>query len=538
MGEGQPEIDACLPVPQSSLSCVLRIAELLSMIFLLCIPEDGKELDHPDDWSLSTGHERHFPGPSGMKAPLLLAHVCQHWRIVALSTPRLWARIHLMFTENDSVNHHLSKRRLDALLFWLNHSCSVPISVFLTCANPHVNFGVIGFRPIPAPANVVLDILDTLFQHQHRWEHIRIEMAPFAIKPFYDRLDLDYPHLRSFELIPSRRNTALAPFRAIHIRSAPNLEELALPGVCERDLVVIPSGLPSSLRTLELKYLTVRITPRVGGTQIKELVLNKVHISDVDFRRFPTAFPALDNLTISLIVVTTPRGGEEVSGAGPTLCVFDRLTRFKLRSRGLCSLLKLIVAPALRELSVIDEGTHSLRTTSDEFSSEVYWLIRRSNAPVERFRYSSGPRMASGATIDMLSVLPELRELVIRDSEMSASTVRYLENAYTCPRLTFIYSAGNIVCTRMNTRDRRTAMQGELHVRHIVNFVAARCCKLDGRGFGGPTYSAEDRVWVKKLAFPMHRKDEEILRADELFKEADVQFTNTHVCDCDGDSER
>lgn len=37
----------------------------------------------------------------------------------------------------------------------------------------------------------------------------------------------------------------------------------------------------------------------------------------------------------------------------------------------------------------------------------------------------------------------------------------------------------------------------------------------------------QDWVWVKELAFPLHRTDEGIVRADELLRKADVKFTNS-----------
>ncbi|KAJ7720030.1 hypothetical protein B0H16DRAFT_1224947, partial [Mycena metata] len=47
-------------------------AELISEIFIACLPDNGRVQ------------------PSRHTAPLSLARICRHWREIALSTPQLW----------------------------------------------------------------------------------------------------------------------------------------------------------------------------------------------------------------------------------------------------------------------------------------------------------------------------------------------------------------------------------------------------------------------------------------------------------------
>lgn len=520
-----------------TLSPVIQTPELLSTIFLLCLPEDIPKQAYSSDWSLNASCHRNYPEPSGREAPLLLAHVCQHWRAVALDTPQLWARVHLKFTRNVSEKLHLLTRKLDALSFWLNHSRSLPISVHLS-RDASANFRICASntlaerQSVPAPVKTILDMMDILYQHRHRWEHIRIDMPTSVITPFYESLNHDCPRLKSFELIQSHREGRSVQKRDIRIRSAPHLEDLVLPGLCELDSVLIPSGLPSSLQTLELRFLSVHLTQRASGTQIRELVLDRVHMSDDDFSHFPDAFPLLESLTASYIVPTTSHDLEDDES---TCQVLDNLTRFRLRSKGKCFPLNLMIAPALKELSVTNEI--KIRDSDfDNFNYEVYWLLKRSNASVERFMYSNGqPLMFGPGVSDILKAMPDVQELEMQNPRMSSSTVLLLESASICPRLTSIRSAGELIPMKARTRVKSAKLRDEPNALNLLTLIAERCCKKDGRPFGGFTYSktgSQDRVWVKKLAFPLHKKDEDILRADEFLRGADVQFTNTHVCDC------
>lgn len=108
-------------------------------------------------------------------------------------------------------------------------------------------------------------------------------MSTFAIVPFFENMAHDYPCLKSIELIQSNRSKTMVQKRKNCIRSIPYLGYLVLPGKCELDSVVIPSGLPSSLQSLELRFLMVRLTQIMNGIRIRELAIDRVHMSDEDF---------------------------------------------------------------------------------------------------------------------------------------------------------------------------------------------------------------------------------------------------------------
>ncbi|KAH9484810.1 hypothetical protein JR316_0001712 [Psilocybe cubensis] len=96
------------------------------------------------------------PYISAMEAPVLLTHVCRSWRAIALSSPLLWARVHIEFSNDDLVPDiiedqivedefleyvmprmsksrviEILQRRCEALEEWLRRSGACPLSFSL-----------------------------------------------------------------------------------------------------------------------------------------------------------------------------------------------------------------------------------------------------------------------------------------------------------------------------------------------------------------------------------------------------------------------
>ncbi|KAJ7646559.1 hypothetical protein FB45DRAFT_998043 [Roridomyces roridus] len=84
-------------------------ADIIREIFVACLPTDRNAV------------------MSAKEAPLLLAHICSAWRSIALTTPSLWASLHIpaVFVLEDP------QRRIPAVSQWLQRSGSCPIAVSL-----------------------------------------------------------------------------------------------------------------------------------------------------------------------------------------------------------------------------------------------------------------------------------------------------------------------------------------------------------------------------------------------------------------------
>ncbi|KAJ7184394.1 hypothetical protein C8R46DRAFT_1063946 [Mycena filopes] len=83
-------------------------SEMVQEIFLACLPTDRNAV------------------MSSLEAPLLLCRICSEWRTIALSTPPLWASLHIPFQFVLA-----DERRMHTLQQWLQRSAACPISLSL-----------------------------------------------------------------------------------------------------------------------------------------------------------------------------------------------------------------------------------------------------------------------------------------------------------------------------------------------------------------------------------------------------------------------
>ncbi|KDR83067.1 hypothetical protein GALMADRAFT_24963, partial [Galerina marginata CBS 339.88] len=82
---------------------------------------------------------------SSTDAPILLTHICRTWRETALTSPRIWARIHIPFSETmprpdtlltqpdaDTLRHaEVMDQRCKVVEEWLSRSGDCPLSISL-----------------------------------------------------------------------------------------------------------------------------------------------------------------------------------------------------------------------------------------------------------------------------------------------------------------------------------------------------------------------------------------------------------------------
>ncbi|KAF8171988.1 hypothetical protein K438DRAFT_1981801 [Mycena galopus ATCC 62051] len=100
---------------------------------------------------------------SAQEAPLLLCRICSPWRTIALSTPRLWASLHIPL---DYILRH--EPRKPAVIEWLQRSAACPISLTLVFENQWND---------PLPGGSAL--LKALINFAARWRHAEfVEFSP------------------------------------------------------------------------------------------------------------------------------------------------------------------------------------------------------------------------------------------------------------------------------------------------------------------------------------------------------------------------
>ncbi|KAG1845863.1 hypothetical protein DFJ58DRAFT_502744 [Suillus subalutaceus] len=145
--------------------------EILSHIFVLCLPEDK------------------YLSPASRLAPILLTRICRRWREVAAGTPSLWCRLRL------AVEHNGWQKRAFCYDAWLKRTLGHPLSLSLRCYDNWTPLA----RSLLQPYIHQVSSLDIDFQ--------RVERPESVFKDFSALQELIIPNHNTFKLLSS-----FAPF--------------------------------------------------------------------------------------------------------------------------------------------------------------------------------------------------------------------------------------------------------------------------------------------------------------------------------------
>ncbi|KAJ7073054.1 hypothetical protein C8F01DRAFT_1362266 [Mycena amicta] len=135
-------------------------------------------------------------------APMILSHICQRWRQVALSTPRLWAAIPV--TVSFSVDHWQNEEAIkNIIVSWLERSGIVPLELSLS------------FRRCASPSLLESHPLSLLLSVPQRWKSIELELretietGPLSALTAVDLSQLQRVHIDIFwsEPLPAEAST-------------------------------------------------------------------------------------------------------------------------------------------------------------------------------------------------------------------------------------------------------------------------------------------------------------------------------------------
>lgn len=518
-------------------SQVLGIDDLLAMIFLECLPDDREKVLWCFEWTLDVSSDLQYPQPSEKVAPLLLAHVCRHWRQLALDTPRLWTRLFLLFDGKVIRSARLLNSQYDALSFWLERSRSLPISIRCVRGDDFIESEP-SFRSWSEPEdnyNAARKIVDLLHQHKDRWENVSIDLSEAGLVRFYEPGDHSYPLLKTLELMqPSYEveGEGYDECQELCINSAPELQAVSLTGMQEDDYVTLPQGMPPGLRSLGLNSMCLRITQDAQSCQIRKLVLNKVELSDIALSRFPTALPQLQSFTIA-----EPRNPEDedinLDDTGGNIVALKSLTELKVRTGpGRSFPLNRISAPNLEQL-LVDECSYGFPEAPDVFDTAVLEFLDRSKAPIKTFHYTTRRRACENISA-MLLKLPNLEFLDVSYPALSSAGMRLLEDTSVCPNLMGIRSAGEF---EAGDADRGTEVVLDVPgAQQILRLIDARCHKRWMRRRAGvnveswnswQTLAGESRRWLVMLGLPMRSLHYHEVKADPIFANSSVLLMNT-----------
>ncbi|KAJ7743315.1 hypothetical protein B0H16DRAFT_1009573 [Mycena metata] len=186
---------------------------------------------------------------SAAEAPLLLGRICSSWRAIALSTPRLWARLHIVepaFTGFVPSMSSISSvfleekvaQRVDAVKTWLIRSGVCPISISIEGAPQ-------SFMPAGAlPPSSTHLFLQALIPFSSRWQDVTMSFvfSPEALETLFELAEMDMPMLSKLHIVQQQHheaapsNVLLRSFAFLH---TPTLSDLTFVGY-QANLLELP----------------------------------------------------------------------------------------------------------------------------------------------------------------------------------------------------------------------------------------------------------------------------------------------------------
>ncbi len=141
------------------------------------------------------------PTMSKKEAPTLLTQISSGLRQIALTTPELWAAIHIpilgsVSIESSKIAQIVMDRRADGVKEWLlRRSGSLPLRISIRRGYESARIGPSQFTP---PILIRNDIIDVVLSCHLRWRDVFFAMSYKSLLPFMKLQQEDVPLLHSF----------------------------------------------------------------------------------------------------------------------------------------------------------------------------------------------------------------------------------------------------------------------------------------------------------------------------------------------------
>ncbi|KAJ7022127.1 hypothetical protein C8F04DRAFT_1139081 [Mycena alexandri] len=220
--EERVQLSTYVDAHKAILSPVRRLPfDLMQEIFMACIPTHRNCV------------------MSAVEAPVLLGRVCSAWRTMSQSTPRLWARLHIvepvrfevMPGPNSDAFEEKLVQRLETAKTWLGRSGQCPLFISLE-----------GSQDLPPPPGSMGTEPTTVFPSTHlflqalipfaaRWKNISLSVLWSALQTMSGLTEKDVPMLTKLEI--SQRpepDPPTIPWPSLAMFRAPALRDFAFAG--------------------------------------------------------------------------------------------------------------------------------------------------------------------------------------------------------------------------------------------------------------------------------------------------------------------
>ncbi|KAJ7252147.1 hypothetical protein B0H12DRAFT_962201, partial [Mycena haematopus] len=135
---------------------------------------------------------------SASEPPVLLGRICSSWRTISLSTPCLWARLHIAepscpdLAMSLHVREHKLAQRVEITKAWLERSGQCPLSISL-CGSPRPNLA----PPMYSNTSV---LLQALIPFASRWLDISVTATSSDLDTLSTITENDVPMLKTLEI--------------------------------------------------------------------------------------------------------------------------------------------------------------------------------------------------------------------------------------------------------------------------------------------------------------------------------------------------
>jgi hypothetical protein len=268
------------------------------------------------------------------ESPVLLTRICSSWRAIALSSPRIWSKIHIplpgdpsfssgygIITDETSLSgrrqrfNSLLQMRCDVVRGWLSRSGTCPLSISIHHPSSYSDYSD---SQSPKVDELSHEMFDMLLTFADRWSDIDISMPEeIYIKLQGSMKPIIFPSLKSLRLNSYRQ------FPTSDIQYPP-IQLLAAPGLCS-----------ITLNTIQMTYYITANLVQPIWNQLTHITLAS-SIGDIHLLTLLRQCP---NLVFGNFMVT--------SSHWPTEPTVDRED---------------ILLPCLESLGVNDGGVHAIMT--------------------------------------------------------------------------------------------------------------------------------------------------------------------------------
>ncbi|KAF8138016.1 hypothetical protein K438DRAFT_1880932 [Mycena galopus ATCC 62051] len=228
LAEERDNLGAYVEAHKALISPVRRLPlDIIQEIFIACLPTHRNCV------------------MSASEAPVLLGRICSSWRTISLSTPRLWARLHVVEPHHDPTTTSFEQKvaqRLEITKTWLGRAGQCPLSISLQSA-PEVNVEAEdGTSTVPSPNSV--QFLQALISFAPRWRHISFTTPSSLLLQIMSYLDIEMPSLETVAFHARTRFLAEGPVDLLdwgpfNMLRGTQLSSVSIPGS-----MFIPERLP------------------------------------------------------------------------------------------------------------------------------------------------------------------------------------------------------------------------------------------------------------------------------------------------------